>query len=915
MPVYPLPRQVAILGACSLLSVLMSCGSTSTTAVGSLDLTQATLRPADTVKSVAYDDLPSKPRSELLSYWRTQPALKASAVTPATNIVSVQAMSGAFRVISTDTATGTTQELFRSSARIQSVAATGDARLVAISALNPSTNTYDVYRVQPVQGIVERLTTNTKDDLNVSITADGETIVWEAVQQNYVSGGGASKVMFRDWGTGSGVEYVLNTTRNLRYPHITPDGGVISLTEKRSDQSYTSVVSYYTAGGFFYEVDRSTVPISHPSVSDGGHDAAWIETANDASVLKINDVDTGALSTRTFASASGVLEHANINASGDRVVVAEQTPSGAQASVLHLTTGAVTPLGDPAAFNAGPAWQAGAGTPAPTGQVLREQAFTLTADQELNAVMPVSAGEVALTAPAQISSAQLKLQELTRQLPATFPQDNIVSAVPHQVVGRYKLLSSQEGLADGLQVAMPFTNPDTTRYDLVHVFAWDGQTYRRLGGASPQGGVVTLSEFSTALSDVQFAQGLDLVAVGMNLAEFRSACTNRGGLFDGTSCDTSGQLVPASVAPQGVSDNKLTVLSINVGNTNCIGRDKVYLVKLCTFDDEISVKRFLKQKNADLVLLQEVFNDDCRFADGTTDDAVSVSGRTAPSVRVRTGRVCDQLERQSRTLGSAKQIERILPQGVYTYRCAPAKPLSGRLYSGYECIALKQNFLSFADPSTNNWLGELTADCAVANTQSLNTQLLTPQAIGGPPGRDTGSFYSRVVASGYSKSFYALTAHLAAPNLDECRKLQLDAFANWQRSTAGRFIFGGDFNTDPNYNLALTNAGIPTPADNIDDGQSAFNTIFIGDQQSANLGYDPARLGTALGFTMDYTLQDTAFYPFKTLSKVRYSLDHVLSNFVTPFFNNYPNTCMREKVAGNFDHSTTLCSFNISALR
>lgn len=888
------------------LSALMSCGqqtpSESRPAAKLYNLADATYQEAGKTIAVRTTDDQRVTLDELKARGQKALTLQSTAAqnTPSKAVVFVQNLGGQYAVVSLDTKTGAEKELFRTASAIQSAAATGDGRFLAISAVNPQSNQYDVYRVLLGKGTVERLTGNTLDDLNVSITADGETIVWEAVQQAYTSSGGRSLVYFRDWGTGTGVDYYLNSSNNLRQPSISADGSVISMTEKRPDQVFTSVVSYYTQGQFFYEVGRSsTSAVQHPSASAGGHKVVWLEGT---STLKLSDVDNAL--TSTLASATGTLDHPHLNADGTQVAVAENEGAGFQGSVINISAGTQTVIGSTSTSNTAFAWQAGSpenlGTP---GTVQAEVTGTLTAGQATRLVLPAVGGAVPeLTAPADLrESVQVKFQRLTNALPAAFPADHILNSVRSTVVGSYRVLSDTAVASAAQELVLPFSNPSESTYNLVQLYAWNGERYERVGGASPSAGYVPIANYSDRIMATGYPQGMEIVAVAVNKAEYEAACTNRGGIFDGSSCDKAGDLGDVPMQPLGIDDNKLVAMELNVGNFICGGP---YLVKLCNYDVEIKVKTALSARFPDLILLSEVFNNDC----GGVDFTKYVSMGDGTRRRVPSGSVCDQLETSLRTkLVHAKQIQRILPEGKYTYRCSEAKPISStdlnkNLYGGYECIALKNGFLSFRDSKT--YLTPLNPAC------STTTQSLSPQAVRAPSaGLDTGIYLDWVVASGYAKPFVAATAHLVDPRSDVCRAKQFDTFANWVKNNSRPpFILGGDMNTDPNRNLGFE-GNLFT-----DEGADTYLKYFYDTYPSITRNYDPQQLtGDKLGFTLDNTAQWTAYYVGRPA--LFYSLDHMVTNFARPYFNQN-SACERIRLDPiDLDHAGTLCPLNIQRLK
>lgn len=502
-------------------------------------------------------------------------------------------------------------------------------------------------------------------------------------------------------------------------------------------------------------------------------------------------------------------------------------------------------------------------------------------DQAYSATIKTSLGDIKFLSPVEtdlnIDGVSLVLSDAT-SIPNEF-----LNEVKNKKISKYTI--SGDGLEGNLGIKI--NPPISSNYDFAYIYQYVNGKLVESNESYPD----TLN--ISFLSSPTPRRNLEFYRVEFNLEDLRNVCQKSGKYFAQVSCIDKGT-VDEKLSAQGATDNKLVALSMNVGNVLggalCGG---LYNVKLCELSDEDKVLNTVSSLYPDLILFQEVFNNDCRDRNGNliATDPSTICGRV-------TGR----------------QIDRILPKStngsqLYTSRCSP-RYATERLpngqfgyISGYECIAVKNGFLNFDD--TTQYLGVMSPNCSTNEADGiLNPAGMQPLASPGRfVGQDTGSYFAKIRANGYSQTFYAITAHLVAPPDDRCRAEQLEFFSSWQRNAQIKFIYAGDYNTDPWRDL------VPG-----DLGRQRLNQYFLTSEQSTNINYDRNSLVNTgrLGFRLSNDRNETALY-----GPVPASLDHVHTNFARPYYNGNSNDCSTGNAGTkiDFDHEYTLCALNISNIK
>ena len=163
-----------------------------------------------------------------------------------------------------DQATDTTTLVYGGQREIQSVATTADGNtlLVAMRRTSDPAADFEVYRITISTSTVERLTTTTYHESNVSMSADGSVLVWEGQD-----GAGRRAVFIRDGAS----QTLLASTLVQKEPSVSSNGQFIAFIRTLASGNPRAV--RYDRNTNTYQVvwgQEAPIELSHPSTSDDG---------------------------------------------------------------------------------------------------------------------------------------------------------------------------------------------------------------------------------------------------------------------------------------------------------------------------------------------------------------------------------------------------------------------------------------------------------------------------------------------------------------------------------------------------------------------------------------------------------------------------------------------------------------------
>ena len=211
-----------------------------------------------------------------------------------------------YRIYAQDQAGGSRLLIYRGRRAIDSVAVSGDgdALVMAMRQGVESASDFEIYAFVRSTGTLTRLTRNTVDDTNVSLSASGGTIVYESE----VRASGMRAVTFLD----SGVRTQLRSRlHHLVEPSVSGDGNVVAFVQRRS-ASAMRVRLFDRASAGITNVTRWRGAMAHPSPSDGGRFVAWLVPASPNRVI-VHDLTAG---TNTIVARARRLAHPHLTADG-----------------------------------------------------------------------------------------------------------------------------------------------------------------------------------------------------------------------------------------------------------------------------------------------------------------------------------------------------------------------------------------------------------------------------------------------------------------------------------------------------------------------------------------------------------------------------------------------------------------------
>ena len=234
--------------------------------------------------------------------------------------------SGEFQIRRYDQATDNGITVWSSSTlKAQSVAVDGSGNRVVASIINPTTGSYDVYLFVLSTGNMFNLTnTSGKDEFDVSITKDGNTIVYGREH----SSGKLRPYICEYNNNPSNPGCNLSNLSNFRdqyQPSISANGEYLAMIEDRPNNRYRVRV-YKFSTGTYTEVQTRGDVLSDPSVDDTGEKVMYARKRS-GGTYSIRLSDTGAGTVRSTINDSNLLEHAYITAPAEHFVYGLLSPS------------------------------------------------------------------------------------------------------------------------------------------------------------------------------------------------------------------------------------------------------------------------------------------------------------------------------------------------------------------------------------------------------------------------------------------------------------------------------------------------------------------------------------------------------------------------------------------------------------
>lgn len=238
---------------------------------------------------------------------------------------------------------------------MQSIGCNAQGNKAVFSMKTSSTADYEIFYLD-FSGATRQayqLTSNGTNDLDVSMSSDGNTVVWQ-------SGTGADRVItvrtYTDVASSNFTEIVLDGTVPFIEPSINSDGTLIAFLDIRNNQSNLlkhnlnndNTVAVYTTSG-----KRS---LAHPSISNDGKRIAWMDGTSKEN-LKVKDLNTN--TTIEIVSNNPNLEHGFLADDGMSTIYTINRDDKAFTKVKNVDDGAIKNVGrvlNPPARYRGSVW-------------------------------------------------------------------------------------------------------------------------------------------------------------------------------------------------------------------------------------------------------------------------------------------------------------------------------------------------------------------------------------------------------------------------------------------------------------------------------------------------------------------------------------------------------------------------------
>jgi hypothetical protein len=240
---------------------------------------------------------------------------------------------------------------------VQAVAGSYDGNFFVLSMRQSTTtpNDFEIFRFNILSQAAQRLTDNTVDDTNVSMSGNALSVVWEA------SVSGIAKIFFRKYTTITATtgftESILVSTDPQRQPSLSANGKYLALVRDLAsgkDQVFRYDLATNVYAGFS---SQSLIPLEHPSISNTGKQVAWLQ--NDVSLDQIIVRNTAVKTIQTVAGPLETLEHPFLTPDGQFITYGKLESATLKVVTKNLNSGAEVIITNPVApiSHKGMMWQ------------------------------------------------------------------------------------------------------------------------------------------------------------------------------------------------------------------------------------------------------------------------------------------------------------------------------------------------------------------------------------------------------------------------------------------------------------------------------------------------------------------------------------------------------------------------------
>ncbi len=217
-----------------------------------------------------------------------------------------------YQIQTRDQATNVKTNIYSSIYEVQSVAVNSSGSLVVASIKNPANGFFDIYVFDDGKPMLNLSNTNDRDELDVSVTADGTKIVWAGPARN-----GRIKVQIcgYDSATQSCAKSTLGNTnaKDQRQPSITSNGKYIALIRDIGGGK-RRIFLYDVMNNTYIRVFTSVNEVRYPSASDDGKYLMFLEVEGTERKVRIKNRDTNEIANELTSKS---IKKAHMQSSGN----------------------------------------------------------------------------------------------------------------------------------------------------------------------------------------------------------------------------------------------------------------------------------------------------------------------------------------------------------------------------------------------------------------------------------------------------------------------------------------------------------------------------------------------------------------------------------------------------------------------
>ena len=235
-----------------------------------------------------------------------------------------------WKIIRVNMKTGKKSKIYEGKNRINSVAISGDGQKL-VFAMKKSDN-YEVYRLALPDGL-KRITSTNYNEKHVSMSADGNTIVWQGEIGSDLQG------IYIKEGSSRGF---LSVATEQTYPSVSANGKVVAFVRKLNNGN-EAVMLYNKLTGKFRKVFEAASghTIKHPSVTNGADKVLWLHIGS-KDVLKLKKLDGKVRN--ILRAPSDSLRHPSMTANGKFVSYSVRQNDGFNVQVKSIGSSLIAPI-------------------------------------------------------------------------------------------------------------------------------------------------------------------------------------------------------------------------------------------------------------------------------------------------------------------------------------------------------------------------------------------------------------------------------------------------------------------------------------------------------------------------------------------------------------------------------------------